>query len=85
MPCAQDVIKVVEERGSHMHPFARDGSAAVSHVEGWHAVNWMEGFTLLHWAAEKGLADFCRLTGFTSGRVFCFIVSLILILVVINY
>ncbi|CAE7225546.1 invs, partial [Symbiodinium pilosum] len=27
---------------------------------GWHAVNWMEGFTLLHWAAEKGLADFCR-------------------------
>eukprot|EP00913_Durusdinium_trenchii_P020275 g19048.t1 len=27
---------------------------------GWHAVNWIEGFTLLHWAAEKGLADFCR-------------------------
>ena len=24
----------------------------------------MEGFTLLHWAAEKGLADFCRRMGF---------------------
>ena len=23
-------------------------------------MNWIEGFTLLHWAAEKGLADFCR-------------------------
>ena len=29
-------------------------------LAGWHAVNWIEGFTLLHWAAEKGLADFCR-------------------------
>ncbi|CAE7501080.1 invs [Symbiodinium sp. KB8] len=27
---------------------------------GWHAVNWMEGFTMLHWAAEKGHSDFCR-------------------------
>jgi len=41
-------------------PAAYEDVIKVVEERGWHAVNWIEGFTLLHWAAEKGLADFCR-------------------------
>jgi len=34
----------------------------LQHIEthGWHSMNWKDGFTMLHWAAEKGLGDLCR-------------------------
>lgn len=41
-------------------------------------MNWIEGFTLLHWAAEKGLADFCRphVNTFLSSHAIRYFVSL---------
>jgi len=34
----------------------------LSQVEtnGWKSVKWKDGFTMLHWAAEKGNEDFCK-------------------------
>merc|ERR1712048_233524 len=29
-------------------------------TQGWHTVKWKEGYTMLHWAAEKGHTDLCR-------------------------
>jgi len=28
--------------------------------QGWHTVKWKDGFTMLHWAAEKDYEDLCR-------------------------
>jgi len=28
--------------------------------QGWHAVKWKDGFTMLHWAAERSYDDLCR-------------------------
>lgn len=28
--------------------------------EGWHSMEWQQGYTMLHWAAKHNLADFCR-------------------------
>ena len=65
MALAEDVIKVVEERGTQKCRLAPP--CECFQVEGWHAVNWMEGFTMLHWAAEKGHSDFCRHSLVDSG------------------
>lgn len=29
-------------------------------VNGWASVNWKKNYTMLHWAAGKGLGDICR-------------------------
>jgi len=28
--------------------------------EGWHAVKWKDGFSMLHWAADRGHGELCR-------------------------
>ncbi|CAJ1381404.1 unnamed protein product [Effrenium voratum] len=64
----------LRERGSDINPqepiHVRPSGASIPDAyadvikvveeRGWHAVKWIEGFTLLHWAAERNLADFCR-------------------------
>jgi len=63
----QKLLAEIEERETHVRSLGNAEELPTAYAEvlelverdGWDAVNWQKGFTILHWAAQHGKAELC--------------------------
>merc|ERR1719265_911148 len=69
----QDLVQYMVQAGATMPMHSQDRRPSITKLpqqylmvlqeietRGWNSVNWKDGYTMLHWAAEKDHGDLCR-------------------------